>query len=190
MVMLGGCGASAEQSNAARPLPRVEVSVPAGIRTFHSTTRLPAVPEPVRLLVPSAGIDSPLDRLGQSRGVIDVPRHWHHAGWYRDGPRPGEAGAAVILGHVDSPTGPAVFAGLSRLAVGALVRIARSDGSVITFRVDRVEQRERSSFPTDQVYWPTLRPELRLITCGGHYDRSRGGYLSNVIVFAVRERAT
>jgi hypothetical protein len=91
----------------------------------------------------------------------------------------------VILGHVDSPTGPAVFAGLGGLRTGDRVLVTRADGSSVAFRVTRVELRRRSHFPVEAVYWPTLRPELRLVTCGGRYDRSRGGYLSNVIVFAV-----
>jgi hypothetical protein len=95
----------------------------------------------------------------------------------------------VILGHVDSPTGPAVFAGLAGLHVGARVLVARADGSSVAFRVTRIEQRRRSRFPVQDVYWPTLRPELRLVTCGGRYDRARGGYQSNVIVFAVQQRS-
>jgi hypothetical protein len=94
----------------------------------------------------------------------------------------------VILGHVDSPTGPAVFAGVAGLPAGARVLVTRADGSSVVFRVTRVEQRRRSRFPVEAVYWPTLRPELRLVTCGGRYDRARGGYQSNVIVFAVLER--
>jgi hypothetical protein len=187
LLVLGACGDPPERRGVGRSLPGAAVSVPTSLRTFRSTARLAAVPEPVRLKVPSAGVDSSLERLGQSGGVIQVPRRWQRAGWYRDGPRPGEPGAAVILGHVDSPSGPAVFAGLAGLARGAAVRVARSDGSVVTFRVTRVELRARSRFPADEVYWPTLRPELRLITCGGRYDRSRGGYLSNVIVFAVQQ---
>jgi hypothetical protein len=94
----------------------------------------------------------------------------------------------VLLGHLDSPRGPAVFAGLAGLDPGARVRVSRADGSTLTFRVVRVEQRLRSRFPVTAVFWPTLRRELRLITCGGRYVRAAGGYQSNVIVFAVLDR--
>ena len=147
------------------------------------------MPEPLSVHIPSLGVDSPLERLGRTRaGTVEVPTHWGRAGWYRNGPRPGEHGAAVILGHVDSPTGPAVFAGVAGLRAGARILVTRADGSSVAFRVTRVEQRLRSRFPVEAVYWPTLRPELRLVTCGGQYDRARGGYQSNVIVFAVQQR--
>ena len=163
--------------------------MPDSLRTFRSPQRTAAVPDPVRVRIPALAVDSPLERLGRSRGgSVEVPAHWGRAGWYRNGPRPGEHGAAVILGHVDSPTGPAVFAGLAGLRHGARVLVTRADGSSVAFRVTRIEQRRRSSFPVQDVYWPTLRPELRLVTCGGRYDRDRGGYQSNVIVFAVQER--
>jgi sortase (surface protein transpeptidase) len=165
-----------------------QVAVPDTLRTFRSPQRAAVVPEPVRIRIPSLGVDSPLERLGRSRGgTVEVPAHWGRAGWYRNGPSPGERGAAVILGHVDSPTGPAVFAGVAGLRAGARVLVARADGSSVAFRVTRVEEHRRSRFPVEAVYWPTLRPELRLVTCGGRYDRARGGYQSNVIVFAVQE---
>jgi hypothetical protein len=182
----GPSGTSPQRHVAAQ---RHQVTVPDSLRTFRSPQRAAAVPEPLRVRIPSLAVDSPLERLGRSRGgTVEVPAHWGRAGWYRNGPRPGEPGAAVILGHVDSPTGPAVFAGLAGLPAGARVLVTRADGSSVVFRVTRVEQRRRSRFPVEAVYWPTLRPELRLVTCGGRYDRARGGYQSNVIVFAVLER--
>jgi sortase (surface protein transpeptidase) len=90
----------------------------------------------------------------------------------------------VILGHVDSPTGPAVFTRLASLRVGTRLYVDRADGSVVTFQVTRVQRYLRERFPVAEVYLPTLDAELRLITCGGRYIRSRGGYQSNVVVFA------
>ena len=181
----GPSGSSSQSPAGVQPH---QVAVPDSLRTFRSPERGAAVPEPVSVRIPSLAVDSPLERLGRSRGgTVEVPAHWGRAGWYRNGPRPGEHGAAVILGHVDSPTGPAVFAGLAGLRAGARVLVTRADGSLVAFRVTRVEQRRRSRFPVKAVYWPTLRPELRLVTCGGQYDRARGGYQSNVIVFAVQE---
>jgi hypothetical protein len=193
VVFATSCAGPAETSSQSRTgvqLQQRHVPVPKSLRTFRSPQRVAAVPEPLRVRIPSLGVDSPLERLGRSRaGTVQVPAHWGRAGWYRNGPRPGEHGAAVILGHVDSPTGPAVFAGVGGLRAGARVLVVRADGSSAAFRVTRVEQRRRSRFPVQAVYWPTLRPELRLVTCGGRYDRTRGGYLSNVIVFAVQVRS-
>ena len=183
----GPSGPSSQSEAAVQPRDP-HVAVPDSLRTFRSPQRAAEVSEPVRVRIPSLGVDSPLERVGRSRGgTVEVPAHWGRAGWYRDGPRPGEPGAAVILGHVDSPTGPAVFAGIAGLRAGARVLVTRADRSSVAFRVTRVEQRRRSRFPVKAVYWPTLRPELRLVTCGGKYDRARGGYQSNVIVFAVQE---
>jgi sortase (surface protein transpeptidase) len=106
------------------------------------------------------------------------------AGWYAPGTRPGDPGSAVILGHVDSKRGPAVFFRLRELRRGDDVTITRADGSSVRFAVDRTEQYDKRRFPTDAVYYPTLAPELRLVTCGGEFDATAGHYRSNVIVFA------
>jgi len=106
------------------------------------------------------------------------------AGWYAGGTRPGDPGSAVILGHVDSRSGPAVFYRLRELRPGDTVEVARADGSKVRFAVQRTEQYDKRRFPTDEVYYPTLTPALRLVTCGGQFDHTTGHYRSNVIVFA------
>jgi hypothetical protein len=165
---------------------RGNAQLPEAIRTFTSVHEPPVVPAPRRLRIPAIGVDSPLERLGQDRNrTVEVPRHWQWAGWYDEGPRPGEPGSALLLGHVDSPTGPAVFSRVAGLATGTRVLVDRADGSTVTFRVTRVDHYPRARFPLQQVYWPTVRRELRLITGGGRYVASRGGYEDNVIVFAV-----
>jgi sortase (surface protein transpeptidase) len=90
----------------------------------------------------------------------------------------------VILGHVDSRTGPGVFVRLSKVRRGTLVTVDRTDGSTATFRVREVAQVAKNRFPTDLVYAPSLDPSLRLVTCGGSFDRARGSYRDNVIVYA------
>jgi sortase (surface protein transpeptidase) len=102
----------------------------------------------------------------------------------RAGTRPGDPGSAVILGHVDSKRGPAVFYRLRELRRGDQIKIARADGSSVRFIVQRTEQYPKDRFPTDAVYYPTLTPALRLVTCGGDFDATAGHYRSNVIVFA------
>jgi Sortase domain len=92
----------------------------------------------------------------------------------------------VILGHVDSKGGPAVFFRLPQLRRGDMVTIGRADGSSVRFVVQRTEQYPKDRFPTDAVYYPTLTPALRLVTCGGAFDATVGRYRSNVIVFATR----
>lgn len=143
------------------------------------------VPAPVRLTIPSIGVDAALLRLDMNPdGTIQVPSDFNAPGWYGRGPAPGGEGAAVILGHLDSYTGPAVFWGLSSLRPGDLVRIRREDGSEVRFTIQRTQSYSVDSFPSFEVYGATSGPELRLITCAGTYSRSRGQYLSNVVAFA------
>jgi sortase (surface protein transpeptidase) len=139
----------------------------------------------VRIDIPVIEVSSPLDRLGRARDrTVQVPSRWERAGWYAPGTRPGDPGSAVILGHVDSKRGPAVFYRLRELRRGDLVEVAGADGTSVRFAVDRVEQFDKRRFPTDEVYYPTLTPELRLVTCGGEFDATAGHYRSNIIVFA------
>lgn len=191
LLAVSGCGGAGGGPADAQSAGMAEdrVSVPGSLRDFRSPRRAPGVPEPRRLRIPALGVDTTLERLGQRRDqTVEVPRDWQRAGWYHRGPAPGELGSAVILGHVDSPSGPAVFTGLAGLRRGARILVERSDGSMVTFRVTRIATYPRANFPVQEVYLPTLHRELRLITCGGAYVRSRGGYQDNVVVFAGRGR--
>ncbi len=141
---------------------------------------------PTLVAVPAITIEAPtldlgLDRKGQL-GVppVDDPEK---VGWYARGPAPGERGTAVLVGHRDTLTGPAVFLDLGALGPGNTVRVARADGRVAVFTVDKVRTYRKSAFPDKEVYGSTGRPELRLLTCGGAYDR-KSGYDANIVVFA------
>ena len=142
---------------------------------------------PVRLMIPSIGLDTgPLVGLGvDSHGALEVPRRFEQAGWYTPGPAPGQYGPAVIAGHVDSATGPAVFYRLGALHKNAIVTVRRADGSTARFTVDRVVTYPKREFPTASVYGDTThRAELRLITCGGPFDTRTGHYEDNVVAYA------
>jgi len=150
-------------------------------------TPVPAADDaaPLRLRVPSAGIDAALSAVGlDDGGALVPPDAPGRAGFFVDGPAPGEQGPAVIAGHVDSPSGPAVFYRLRDVAVGDPILVERSDGSTARFVVTRVARHPKSAFPTGEVYGPTPGAELRLITCGGEFDRAAGSYRDNVVVYA------
>ncbi|MGH8932451.1 MAG: sortase domain-containing protein [Egibacteraceae bacterium] len=115
--------------------------------------------------------------------TLRVPSDFAVPGWFQPGPEPGEPGAAVIAGHVDSLTGPAVFFALSRLRPGDEIAVTGDRGTV-RFSVDKVERYAKSAFPTLDVYSPTPAPTLRLITCGGDFDRTLKQYRDNVVVYA------
>jgi sortase (surface protein transpeptidase) len=121
--------------------------------------------------------------------TLEVPRNWEQTGWYTGGPEPGEQGPAVIAGHVDSTSGPAVFYKLGELRRGAVISVRRADDSTVRFRVHGVERWPKDRFPTRRVYRPTSDASLRLITCGGAFNSSSGHYLDNTIVYASRVSA-
>lgn len=140
---------------------------------------------PTRVEIPRLGVDSDLlDLHLDAQGRLEVPADPALAGWWTGGPRPGQVGPAVIVGHVDSVLGPAVFHGLPRLAPGDEIVVYRADDTEVRFAVERVERWPKDGFPTQAVYREADGPELRLITCGGRFDRQALRYLDNVIVFA------
>ena len=176
-------------------------AVPAAAEAAPAvTSRAPAVAErgtertaapPVRVRVPAIGVDSELLRLGtDATGALVPPDDFQRAGWFAAGAVPGDVGPAVVAGHVDSVDGPAVFSRLDDLVPGDEVLVDREDGTTARFTVTGVGRHPKSDFPTAAVYGPTPRAELRLVTCGGDFDRSRRSYVDNVVVFAVRREAT
>ena len=160
-------------------------AAPAPAPTFRSVRTYRSVAVPVRLRIPEIGVSTRLQHLGLAAdGSIAAPTRWEVAGWYEEGPRPGQPAPAVINGHVDSKAGPAVFYRLRELKRGSRVYVDRADGSTIRFRVTGSRQVAKNAFPADLVYSPTLRPILRLVTCGGTFDPASGHYRDNVVVSA------
>ena len=140
----------------------------------------------VSIAIPSLDLSGPLDELGVADdGELLAPDDPSRAGWYAGGVVPGDLGPAIVGGHVDSRRGRGVFFALRSLRPGDVVDITRSDGRVARFSVSRVQQVAKDRFPTAAVYGPTPRPELRLITCGGRFDRTARSYTDNVVVEAV-----
>ncbi|MBP2704904.1 class F sortase [Microbispora sp. RL4-1S] len=145
----------------------------------------PATPK--RLIIPKLNINAPIMSVGLDKaGAIETPPigNPNLVGWYRGGPTPGQAGPAVVLGHKDTTTRSAVFSRLHELQSGDQIEVVRMDGRVAVFTVGGVEQANKQTFPTNRVYGPADNAELRLITCGGTYNRSTGHYVDNVIVYA------
>jgi LPXTG-site transpeptidase (sortase) family protein len=140
---------------------------------------------PVRLRIPAIEVDAPLEALSLgSDGSLDAPAQWGVPGWYSGGPRPGDPGPAVIAGHVDSTSGPAVFYSLSRLRPGDSVYVGVRGGAALHFVVDDIESFAKDRFPTALVYGPLPVPVLRLITCTGAFDRAQRSYVDNLVVSA------
>ncbi|WP_236796255.1 class F sortase [Amycolatopsis sp. GM8] len=176
IVLLGGCAAD----------PVVDVSPPA------ATSEAAPPPEPSIVDIPKIGAHSTLVPLGLNPdNTIEVPPVSQplQAGWYRNGPVPGQVGPAVILGHVDGNQQKGIFYRLKELRPGDEVTVTRKDGSAVRFAVTKVDQIDKDAFPTDAVYGDTTGPELRLITCGGSFDHAAHSYRDNIIVYAVLENS-
>ncbi|GGO74511.1 class F sortase [Nonomuraea cavernae] len=140
------------------------------------------VPESID--IPSIDVEAPLMKLGLSKdGEVELPPYEKPAmaGWFTGSVVPGEKGASVIVGHVDTKTAPAVFYKLKRVRKGEIVKVKRSDGKVATYKVDSVQQVHKDNFPLKRVY---VDDGLKLVTCGGTFDYAKGEYLDNVIVYA------
>lgn len=142
---------------------------------------------PVSVTIPALGVAGPLEDLtaDPDTGELAAPDDPSRAGWFAAGVVPGDTGPAVLGGHVDSRAGPGVFFGLRRLRPGDEVEIVRSDGRSVRFAVTAVTVHPKAGFPTAAVYGPTPGPELRLVTCGGVFDRNERSYRDNVVVDAV-----
>jgi hypothetical protein len=142
---------------------------------------------PVRIAIPSIGVRAPVHSVGRDdSGAIAVPslRLADQAGWFDEGPTPGQYGPAILVGHVDTKERPAVFSRIDDLKAGARIEVTRTDRKVAVFEVNSVETFAKSQLPADRVYTDYSRPSLRLITCGGEWIGGDQGYASNVIVFA------
>ncbi len=169
------------------PPPRPATPTPEPPPTQTATTA-PAgtvAAAPVRLQVPSIGVDSELMELGlQADGTLEVPPSGFPAGWYTGAPAPGELGPAIIAGHVDWDGRPGVFFDLRDASPGDDIVITRQDGSTARFRVTHVEQFDKDAFPTLAVYGDLDHAGLRLITCAGAFDPGMRSYDDNLVVFA------
>ncbi|MCZ2829561.1 class F sortase [Modestobacter sp. VKM Ac-2986] len=165
------------------PVPAAAAAPPAPV--VLTSPVADTVAEPVRVTVPAIGLDTDLVGIGvDAAGALLPPADSGQAGWFSAGPAPGDVGPAVLAGHVDSTAGPAVFFRLEELSPGDEVLVTRSDGRRVAFTVTEVAAYPKTAFPTTEVYGPTTGAELRLITCGGSFDRSRRSYTDNVVVYA------
>jgi sortase (surface protein transpeptidase) len=164
-----------------------KVYAPA-LETPAKSTTTPAVhltpSRPVRLIIPKLKIDAPFEILDLNPDkTVGVPKEYTTVGWYSGSKTPGEIGPSVILGHVDSYKGPAVFFYLGRLDKGDTFTVRRDDGSDAHFEVDSLERYSQSDFPTDKVYGPIPFAGIRLITCSGKYDHATKRYSNNLVVY-------
>lgn len=180
VLILAGCGASVPSPS---PLPLPVFTISPSTSTSAAKKLVAA---PISISVPSIRAKSSLVALDIRNGAIDVPpvSRPQQAGWYVQSPRPGDSGPAIILGHVDGGGHEGVFYRLHSIKVGAEIYVNRADGSTVTFHVTRTAQVKKTAFPASDVYGNTADAEIRLITCGGTFDRSARSYRDSIIVWA------
>jgi Sortase domain len=171
-------------SQTQRLLPLPDASAVAGVAS-HVTARGRQMPRPVRIVIPAIGVRAPVIPLHLKRDrTLQVPAVWSQAGWFVGGPEPGEEGPAVIVGHVDSKSGPAVFYRLRALRRGDVIKVVLKNKHTVRFTVQSMRRVPKRHFPTKLVYGRTKTPTLRLITCDGWFNSSTGHYVDNFVVFA------
>jgi hypothetical protein len=171
------------QQRDVRPAPAAGWFTPTRIEL--PTEQSHSAEPPTRLRIPSLGITTSLEAITLlETGVLASPVDYARAGWYSGGAAPGDIGPAVIAGHVDSNTGVGVFYRLYELKPGSRIEVERGS-KWVPFVTVATERYAKADFPTARVYRPTPAAELRLITCGGAFDRIRQSYRDNVVVYAV-----
>ena len=175
-------GAPPQPAAAAAP-PSLLAAVPEA--SMSALRPMPAA-LPVRIDIPSIRVDAPLTTVHRDKdGSIATPPDGNRdlAGWFDGSVSPGASGTAVLVGHVDTRQGPAVFYDLGALPKGKKIIVTRADGTRATFIVYGIAVYDKDRFPATTVYRSTAAPELRVITCGGSYSKARG-YSGNVVVYA------
>lgn len=187
-MLFGGDPAPSVAAPGGTPTVTAEPSSPAPSASSPPTTPVATVaqaPAPVGIAIPALGIDRSLIDLGVTEDrTLEVPSEWMDIGWWATGPAPGEAGGAVIAGHVNGDGKPAIFAELPTLEVGAEVDVTRADGSTASYVVRGKEQFAKDNFPNERIYTFEGPSYLHLVTCGGTFDPRSGHYDDNIVIFA------
>jgi LPXTG-site transpeptidase (sortase) family protein len=193
-LLVAGCGSATAPATHDEPSPTRSTPSPAGPspRTPTSGSLLPAkvkVAEPSKVTISAIGVNADMVGVGlKPDGSMETPAYdSNEAGWYTEGPRPGETGPAVIAAHVDSKNGPDVFWRLRELSRGDKITVTDMAGVTYTFTVERLEQVDKDALPYKKIWADTDSPVLRLITCSGSYDQAAGEYRDNLIIYAKRQ---
>lgn len=186
LLLLASATACKVQDGAAATGP---LMLPATVRAGHwpqQAGESSRWARPLRVMVPRLKIDAPVTGIGSGeKGRLEAPPLGDRnlVGWDRQSPVPGSPGAAVLVGHLDTKSGPAVFARLRQVKAGDTLAVVRSDEQVVVYRATEIQEVGKSDFPVGKVFSVSTIPAIRLVTCGGRYDHARGSYDDNLIVY-------
>ena len=156
-------------------------------RLGDAAAPIPRAGQPVRLKIPSIGVDAPVEQVGKTPdGAMDVPKDFYDTAWYQLGPRPGETGNAVIDGHVDSTMGKAIFYDLRKLIHGEQIVVVGDDGVERHFVVSDTGTYATQDVPLNRIFGPATGAHLNLITCDSNttFNQTTHSYDGNFVVYA------
>ncbi|WP_079477980.1 class F sortase [Halobacillus salinus] len=140
---------------------------------------------PTRIRIPSIDVDAKIESVGVlDNGEMGVPEDPLKAGWFEPGTQPGNRGNAVIAGHVDSKTGPAVFYHLDQMKKGDEFTVTGKDGKEKTYIVQKLESYPQYNSPIEKIFGSTNEKRLNLITCTGEFIRDKGGHQDRLVVYS------
>lgn len=152
--------------------------------TFSPTVvRINTYGTPLHIIIPAMSVNTTVEHVGKdAQGNMDVPKDANNVAWYELGYKPGENGNAVIAGHLDTKTGPAIFYNLNQLKVGDEITVATNLNKKLVFTVVNKQIYKANNFPVLTVFGTASEPLLNLITCTGVFDRTTEHYLDRVVV--------
>ncbi len=192
LLLLTGCGTAAQTTTASTTRPTaIPQSSPTATKVVPTFIASPVVTVsaavPAHLIIPSINVDSPVENVNiQSNGDLGTPQQnqWEGVGWYSNGPRPGEAGSAVIDGHLDRPGGyPAIFWDLRKVQVGDAIMVVDAKGKTLHFRVTRTASYPPQAAPLQEIFGDAGGTYLNLITCAGTWIPSQKQTTLRLVVY-------
>lgn len=140
--------------------------------------------DPQTLIIPKLDINVEIEKVGyDEKNRMGVPSDWDGVGWFMYGPKPGATGKSVLAGHLDSPSGAAIFWDLNKLSVGDEVHVIDQNGITRVFDVYNMETLSDEDFPVNDVFGSGPTPDLNLITCEGTFDKNQKNYSHRLVVF-------
>ncbi len=177
MLALSACLSRSDRDPTPTPEPTAEP-----VAETRDTDEPPA--KPARFQIDLIDVDAEVEHVEQDdQGRMDVPKEWENVAWYELGPRPGEQGNAVIAGHYDSFSGPAVFFELRELELGDLVRVITEDDEELEFEVVEIELVHIDDADSRKIFGDTEEYNLNLVTCEGAWDLDTDMYDHRLIVY-------
>ncbi|OAT82120.1 hypothetical protein A6P54_11535 [Bacillus sp. MKU004] len=190
-ALLAACSAEEPQLSKGTKETEVYAEQPvqqAVIAAGNKGTNAPAHEQsgitPSSLSIPAIDLEAPVKDFGlDENGNMELPENGKDVAWFEPGVQPGEAGNAVLAGHVDNEKAPAVFFKLKELEKGDEIHLYDEDGKHLTFVVKDKIAYQKDDAPLRKIFGPSDKRMLNLITCTGYFDRDIHNYVERLVVY-------